>query len=112
MGSGGASGAASSDKPEKMDVEEVKKDEEKKEEKKPDPTFDVLNNPARVMKPQLQVISLEQSARYKPVKDISIGGIIMMKKIGDEEEEEIVKPVEIKRELGDVEEEPEPPEPF
>jgi len=140
--SGGASGAASSDKPEKMDVEEekkdsgsekkdkegggekkeaatdAKKDEEKKEEKKPDPTFDVLNNPARVMKPQLQVISLEQPARYKPVKDISIGGIIMMKKIGgeggaaDEEEEEIVKPVEIKRELGDVEEEPEPPEPF
>merc|ERR1719259_1226795 len=94
-----------------------KKDEEKKEEKKPDPTFDVLNNPARFMKPQLQVISLEQPARYKPVKDISIGGIIMMKKIDGEggaadEEEEIVKPVEIKRELGDVEEEPEPPEPF
>jgi len=139
--SGGTSGAASSDKPEKMDVEEekkdtgsekkdkvegagekkeatdAKKDEEKKEEKKPDPTFDVLNNPARVMKPQLQVISLEQPARYKPVKDISIGGIIMMKKIDSEggaadEEEEIVKPVEIKRELGDVEEEPEPPEPF
>jgi len=139
---GGTSGAASSsDKPEKMDVEEEKKDagsekkdkvegagekkeatdpkkdEEKKEEKKPDPTFDVLNNPARVMKPQLQVISLEQPARYKPVKDISIGGIIMMKKIDGEggaadEEEEIVKPVEIKRELGDVEEEPEPPEPF
>jgi len=138
---GGTSGAASSaDKPEKMDVEEekkdtgsekkdkegagekkeatdAKKDEEKKEEKKPDPTFDVLNNPARVMKPQLQVISLEQPARYKPVKDISIGGIIMMKKIDGEggaadEEEEIVKPVEIKRELGDVEEEPEPPEPF
>jgi len=69
------------------------------------------------MKPQLQVISLEQPARYKPVKDISIGGIIMMKKIDGEggaadEEEEIVKPVEIKRELGDVEEEPEPPEPF
>merc|ERR1719259_1588470 len=136
--SGGTSGAASSDKPEKMDVEEekkdagsekkdkegagekkedTKKDEEKKEEKKPDPTFDVLNNPARVMKPQLQVISLEQPAKYKPVKDISIGGIIMMKKIDGEgaaadEEEEIVKPVEIKRELGDVEEEPEPPEPF
>ena len=76
--SGGTSGAASSDKPEKMDVEEekkdagsekkdkegagekkeatdAKKDEEKKEEKKPDPTFDILNNPARVMKPQLQV---------------------------------------------------------
>jgi len=139
-GGGTSSGAASSDKPEKMDVEEEKKDtgsekkdkegagekkeptdakkeEEKKEEKKPDPTFDVLNNPARVMKPQLQVISLEQPARYKPVKDISIGGIIMMKKIESEggaadEEEEIVKPVEIKRELGDVEEEPEPPEPF
>ena len=30
------------------------------------------------------MISLEQPARYKPVKDISIGGIIMMKKIDGE----------------------------
>ena len=40
---------------EKKEATDAKKDEEKKEEKKPDPTFDVLNNPARVMKPQLQV---------------------------------------------------------
>ena len=106
---------------EKMDVEEEKKDtaeKEKKDEKKedkPEATFDVLSNPARVMKPQLAVLSLEAPAKYKPVKDISIGGIVMMKRVksdDNDEEEEIVKPVEIKRELGEVEEEPEPPQPF
>jgi 26S proteasome regulatory subunit N2 len=47
-----------------MDVDEEKKDTEKKEEegkkkeeevKKEEPLFEILSNPARVMKPQLQV---------------------------------------------------------
>jgi len=93
-----------------------KEKKEKEEKDKAEATFDMLNNPARVMKPQLQVISLE-GKKYRPVKEITVGGIIMMKKIksqegGNEEEDEIVTPVEIKRELGEVEEEPEPPEPF
>merc|ERR1712029_305187 len=107
---------------EKKDIgtEKGGKDEKEKKEKeekdKAEATFDMLNNPARVMKPQLQVISLE-GKKYRPVKEITVGGIIMMKKIksqegGNEEEDEIVTPVEIKRELGEVEEEPEPPEPF
>merc|ERR1719319_331364 len=60
------------DKKEKMEVEEEKakegekKDEEKKKE--PEPLFDLLANPARVMKAQLKV------ARYRPMKDLSIGG--------------------------------------
>merc|ERR1719225_2042481 len=53
------------DKKEKMDVDE-KKDDDKKEDKKdekekdePEPNFEMLSNPARVMKAQLKVVTLE-----------------------------------------------------
>merc|ERR1739845_327734 len=69
---------------EKMEVDE-KKEEEKKDEKEkekdksdePEPNFELLSNPARVMKAQLKVVSLEDG-KYRPMKDISIGGIIML----------------------------------
>ena len=72
------------------------------------------------MKPQLQVLKMEppssnDKAMYTPIKDISIGGIVMVKKVrgaeGDEKEE-IVEPVKIKKTSVDTEDEPEPPEPF
>merc|ERR1711978_132656 len=67
------------DKKEKMEVEEEKKEE-------PEPNFEMLSNPARVMKAQLKVISLED-ARYRPMKDLSIGGIVMLNRTdkGDKE---------------------------
>merc|ERR1711902_472430 len=65
---------------EKMDVD-TEKEEDKKEveekKKEPEPNFEMLSNPARVMKAQLKVISLED-ARYRPMKDLSIGGIVML----------------------------------
>merc|ERR1712165_154119 len=68
------------EKKEKMEVDE-KKDEEKKDEKEksdePEPNFEMLSNPARVMKAQLKVVSLEDG-KYRPMKDISIGGVIML----------------------------------
>merc|ERR1712025_1449017 len=106
------------EKKEKMEVDE-KKEEEKKEEKEksdePEPNFEMLSNPARVMKAQLKVISLED-ARYRPMKDLSIGGIVMLNRTdkGDKEEE-IVEPMEVnKASTGSEEEgdEPAPPEPF
>merc|ERR1712227_873111 len=51
------------DKKEKMEVDEDKKEVEEKKE--PEPNFEMLSNPARVMKAQLKVISLED-ARYRP----------------------------------------------
>merc|ERR1719410_3170863 len=69
------------DKKEKMDVDE-KKDDDKKEDKKeekekekdePEPNFEMLSNPARVMKAQLKVVTLEDE-KYMPMKNISIGG--------------------------------------
>merc|ERR1719451_223314 len=61
---------------EKMDIDEDKKEVEEKK-KEPEPNFEMLSNPARVMKAQLKVISLED-ARYRPMKDLSIGGIVML----------------------------------
>merc|ERR1712227_439794 len=94
-------------------IEDKKEVEEKKKE--PEPNFEMLSNPARVMKAQLKVISLED-ARYRPMKDLSIGGIVMLNRTdkGDKEEE-IVEPMEVnKASTGSEEEgdEPAPPEPF
>merc|ERR1711934_113362 len=81
------------DKKEKMEVDE-KKDEKKEdgEEKKKEaePLFEMLANPARVMKAQLKVVTLED-ARYRPMKDLSIGGIVMLNRTdkGDKMDEEI-----------------------
>merc|ERR1712083_336792 len=106
------------DKKEKMEVDE-KKEEEKKEgeekKKEAEPLFEMLANPARVMKAQLKVVPLED-ARYRPMKDLSIGGIVMLNRTdkGDKDEE-IVEPMEVnKASTGSEEEgdEPAPPEPF
>lgn len=68
---------------EKSDTKKADKDEKEtkdgKEKKEVEATFEILNNPARVMKPQLQVIKMEppssaDKAMYTPIKDISIGG--------------------------------------
>merc|ERR1712192_326846 len=99
------------DKKEKMEVDE-KKEEEKKEA---EPLFEMLANPARVMKAQLKVVTLED-ARYRPMKDLSIGGIVMLNSTdkGDKDEE-IVEPMEVNKASTSSEEEgdePAPPEPF
>merc|ERR1711936_1152763 len=109
----------------KADVKKTDKDEKEtkdgKEKKEAEATFEILNNPARVMKPQLQVIKMEppnstEKAMYQPIKDISIGGVVMVKRVRDAEgdkKEEIVEPVKTSRkEDASTEEEPEPPEPF
>merc|ERR1712210_247548 len=96
------------DKKEKMDVDD-KKDEEKKEveekKKEPEPLFEMLANPARVMKAQLKVVTLED-ARYRPMKDLSIGGIVMPNRTdkGDKDEE-IVEPMEVNKASTGSEEE-------
>ncbi|KAL1140087.1 hypothetical protein AAG570_000019, partial [Ranatra chinensis] len=90
----------------KMEVDEEKKEEEKekekkekeekekKEEKKPEPNFEILSNPARIMKNQLKVVSLVDSGSYVPLKDVSIGGIVMVRHIkAGSEEEQLVEPV-------------------
>merc|ERR1711971_500363 len=89
------------------------KKEEKKEEKKvEEPTFEILQNPCRVVRPQLNVISMEEPKKFKAIKDSSIGGIIMVKRVDGETGGDIVEPVTINKTLVENEDEPEPPEPF
>merc|ERR1712147_61712 len=102
----------------KMEVDEKNDDKEKKEEKadEPEPNFELLSNPARVMKAQLKVVSLED-VKYQPIKDLSIGGVIMLNraKLGADEKEEIVEPILVNKggsSTDSEEEEPAPPEPF
>merc|ERR1719225_1271108 len=112
------------DKKEKMDVDE-KKDDDKKEDKKdekekekdePEPNFEMLSNPARVMKAQLKVVTLEDE-KYMPMKNISIGGVIILDRaqLENDEKEEIVEPILVNKggsSTDSEEEEPAPPEPF
>merc|ERR1711979_177406 len=91
------------DEKEKMEVddkkEEDKKDEKSEEDKKePEPLFEMLSNPARVMKSQLKVINMEDG-KYRPMKDISIGGIVLLDRaeLGAEDEEQIVEPMEVNK---------------
>merc|ERR1712045_141736 len=58
----------------------------------------MLANPARVMKPQLRVVELaeEDVARYRPLKDVSIGGIVVVKNVSGEPCQ-IVEPVAVKK---------------
>ncbi|KAL3282617.1 hypothetical protein HHI36_005792 [Cryptolaemus montrouzieri] len=93
--------------PEKTD----KKDEKDEKKKEPEPTFEILNNPARAMRQQLKVITLNEGSQYVPLKEVSIGGIIMVRSLKPDEEE-LVEPVVAFGPKGDDEKEPDPPEPF
>ncbi|EFN80759.1 26S proteasome non-ATPase regulatory subunit 1 [Harpegnathos saltator] len=95
----------------KEKTEKKGKDEEK-EKKEPEPNFEILQNPARVLRQQLKVIQLVEGSHYVPVKDIQIGGIVMVKHIQTDTEEELVEPVAAFGPKPDEEKEAEPPEPF
>merc|ERR1712029_409352 len=111
------------DKKEKMGVDEKKDDDKEKDKKEdekkadePEPNFELLSNPARVMKQQLKVISMED-VKYRPMKDVSIGGVILLDRpeLGADEKEEIVEPILVNKggsSSETEEEEPAPPEPF
>jgi len=98
---------------EKMEVDEKKEEEVKKEEKKEEPLFENLSNPARVVKSQLRVVQLEQE-KYQPVKDLGIGGIVILNNVSGEKDTIVEPMVVVKADSKDEEEgtEPEPPQPF
>ena len=82
----------------KMEVDDKKKDDvdEKKPEKKAEEaTFEILPNPARVMKAQLRVCSVVD-AKYSPMKNVSIGGVVMLNNVTGEKEE-IVEPMAVNK---------------
>ncbi|XP_011302873.1 26S proteasome non-ATPase regulatory subunit 1 [Fopius arisanus] len=93
------------------DKEKKSKDDDK-EKREPEPSFEILQNPARILRQQLKVIQLVEGSQYAPVKDIQIGGIVMLKHIKPDSEEELVEPVAAFGPKPDEEKEAEPPEPF
>ncbi|KAF3430798.1 hypothetical protein E2986_14174 [Frieseomelitta varia] len=80
------------EKVEKKGKDEAEKGTEK-EKKEAEPSFEILQNPARVLRQQLKVIQLAEGSHYVTVKDIQIGGIVMVKHIQSDTEEELVEPV-------------------
>ncbi|XP_065354250.1 26S proteasome non-ATPase regulatory subunit 1 [Calliphora vicina] len=92
------------------DKEKEKKDEKEKQEK--EPKFEILENPARVMRQQLKVLSVAENQSYISLKDVTIGGIIVMQHTGKTKEQKLVEPVAAYGPKNDDIKEPEPPEPF
>lgn len=100
-------------------VTEKKKTEEEeaaaaaaKEKKEPEPNFEILQNPARVVRPQLKVLSLLEGSAYTSLKEITIGGIIMMQHTSKDQEQVLVEPVVACGPKNEDAKEPEAPEPF
>lgn len=73
-------------------ADEKKKDEKEEKKKEPEPSNETLQNPARVLRQQLKVVSLNENSQYVPMKDASIGGIVMVRNLKPGEEE-LVEPV-------------------
>lgn len=101
--------------PEKAEKAEGDEKEKKKGEEKPDETdFEILENPARVLRGQERAISLLPDARYVPVTPGRVSGIIVLKDQTPDEEEELLVATASAPPGGanDDEEEPGPPAPF
>ncbi|KAK0403987.1 hypothetical protein QR680_017225 [Steinernema hermaphroditum] len=89
------------------------KSEEKKE---PEASTHTIQNPARAVRLQLKTLSMPDNTRYKPLKALSQGGIIMLrdKKEGLEKEDivELVAAGGSSNTSESSKTEPEPPAPF
>lgn len=82
--------------------------------KEPEPNFEILQNPARALRQQLKVISIVDGQLYNPLKDVTIGGIIVTQRHAksDDVEEALVEPIAACGPKNDDAKEPEAPEPF
>ncbi len=108
-----AATAAASGKGKDEDApKEEEKEPAKPERKEPEATFEILQNPARTLRQQLKVVSLADGQVYKPMKDVTIGGIVVLHHLSGEEET-LVEPVAAYGpKSDDAKEEPDAPEPF
>ena len=100
------------DKKEDKDIDKKDVKDSKAKEKEPEPSFEILSNPARVVRQQLRVIQMADGSRYTPIKELTIGGIIMLKDNDIHKPEDLVEPVAAGGPKIEDETEPEPPEPF
>lgn len=94
------------------DKSKEKDDDKDKEEKVEEPSFELLSNPARALRQQLRVITMPENSRYQTMKDVQIGGIIMMNDRKPSEPQDLIEPVTAHCSKVEEEKEPDPPEPF
>ncbi|XP_059611260.1 26S proteasome non-ATPase regulatory subunit 1 [Phlebotomus argentipes] len=110
--SSASSGAPSAKKDDSAETESKEKEKEATREKKEaEPNFEILQNPARILRQQLKVISVAEAQNYVPLKDVTIGGIIMMQHTA-KTEQVLVEPVAAFGPKNEEVKEPEAPEPF
>lgn len=89
-----------------------KVEEKKEEEKKPEAKSEVLHNPARVTAGQVKVLSAPRDQRYRPVKEI-LAGCVMLTDSTPGVDETLVANKAVSVALpGEALDEPEPPKPF
>lgn len=91
---------------------EASKDAREEDKEKDEPNFEILSNPARVLRQQLKVVTMPEGSRYRPTKDVQIGGIIMMSDSRPSEPEDLIEPVTAYCSKVEEEKELDPPEPF
>lgn len=108
----------------KMDVDEATKpteedlvaEEGKKEAEKPEsePDFTMLDNPARVVRPQLDKITFDSSSRYQPVRGGAVRmGVVIFDDATPDQPEDLIQLAESSGASMDTSAaEPSPPEPF
>eukprot|EP00118_Oscarella_pearsei_P025711 m.308636 g.308636 ORF g.308636 m.308636 type:complete len:963 (+) comp44414_c0_seq1:75-2963(+) len=96
--------------PEKAPEKEI----EVVEKAQPEPSFQMLQNPSRVVPSQLKVLSAGEDTRYEPIKAVAVGGILMLFDAKSEQPEVLVEPLKVPSvaNVDDEGPEPEPPEPF
>uniref|UniRef100_A0A1L8DSW1 26S proteasome non-ATPase regulatory subunit 1 n=1 Tax=Nyssomyia neivai TaxID=330878 RepID=A0A1L8DSW1_9DIPT len=105
-----SSGAPSAKKDDSAETESKEK-EGAREKKEAEPNFEILQNPARILRQQLKVISVADGQNYVALKDVTIGGIIMMQHTS-KAEQILVEPVAAFGPKNEEVKEPEAPEPF
>ena len=81
---------AAAEEASKKDAKNNSEDDKSKEKDGPEPSFFNIKNPARVVRFQLKTLQVLEDSRYKPLKSLSHGGIILLKDTKPEEKEEIV----------------------
>jgi len=76
----------------------------------------MIDNPARVMPQQLKKLTLADDCRYKPVKSVDNGGVIVLRDSKESEPEDLIEPLPASATAASADDdegdEPEPPEPF
>jgi 26S proteasome regulatory subunit N2 len=95
-----------------MDVDAATSQKDETAAPKPEPTTEVLQNPARVTRAQFRHISYDVDERYRPISDAAYGIIVLRDSKPNDQHDLITDAEPSAPSAKDEEDEPAPPEPF